>query len=260
MNVGEMKKYISFKVLGVFLMSLIIAQAPAIAEESGKASAGESENQGDRALNESTGYYFGYTFGNMLKQGGNEDIDIDSLHQGIVDSLAGRQPDLSVEEQRAVVELIRARQQEVSKEREEAQQRAEARQEELGAENLARAETFLEKNAEKAEVQTTDSGLQYEIVEKGSGPRPDEDSRVVVHYEGRLTNGEVFDSSRARGSPAEFGLQQVIPGWTEGLQLINEGGKARLYIPPALGYGAGGTETIPPNAVLVFDVELLEVK
>lgn len=247
-----MKRYLVFNGLCAFIVSLVVFQASAIAEE--------SEPETDRELNESVGYYFGYTFGNMLKEGGNEDVDVESLKQGLADSLDGVRPDLTVEEQREVIELIRARQQEAQEQLDRAREEAEARQSEMGDENLEKAEAFLEENAEKSGVQTTASGLQYEIVEEGSGPKPAEDSQVLVHYEGRLVNGEVFDSSRERGSPAEFGLQQVIPGWTEGLQLIKEGGKARLYIPPELGYGPGGTPSIPPNSVLIFDIELLEVK
>jgi FKBP-type peptidyl-prolyl cis-trans isomerase len=95
---------------------------------------------------------------------------------------------------------------------------------------------------------------------EGEGEAPSATDSVVVHYEGSLIDGTVFDSSIARGAPAEFGLNQVIRGWTEGLQLIKPGGKARLTIPSDLGYGPGGVGNIPPNAVLVFEVELLEVK
>lgn len=247
-----MKKYFSFNGLCVFFVSVGMFQMPVIAEESAPGT--------DRELNESVGYYFGYTFGNMLKEGGNEDVDVESLKQGLADSLDGIRPDLTTEEQREVIELIRTRQQEAQERLDQAREEAEARQSEMGDENLEKAEAFMEENAEKSGVQTTASGLQYEIVEEGSGPKPAEDSQVMVHYEGRLVNGEVFDSSRERGSPAEFGLRQVIPGWTEGLQLMKEGGKATFYIPPELGYGPGGTPSIPPNSVLIFDVELLEVK
>lgn len=247
-----MKKSLFFNSLCAAFISLAILQGPVVAAES---AAGN-----ERDLKESVGYFFGYTFGNMLKEGGNDDVDIDSVREGVADSLAGKQPNLSPEEQQAVIEVIRARQEQVQKERDRAQAEAEARQSEQSAAALKQANAFLEENAQKSGVKVTDSGLQYKIIEEGSGPGPDADSTVVVHYKGELMNGEVFDSSRERGSPAEFRLNQVIPGWTEGLQLMKEGGKARLYVPPSLGYGPGGTQTIPPNAVLIFDVELLEVK
>jgi FKBP-type peptidyl-prolyl cis-trans isomerase FklB len=119
---------------------------------------------------------------------------------------------------------------------------------------------FLEENAKREGVQTTASGLQYEILEEGSGPKPEGGSRVTVHYEGRLINGNVFDSSYKRNEPATFGVRQVISGWTEALQLMPQGSKWRLFIPSELGYGARGAGgSIPPNAALIFDVELLSI-
>ena len=122
------------------------------------------------------------------------------------------------------------------------------------------AGTFLKTNAEKPGVTTTASGLQVEMLAAGEGPTPTINDTVAVHYEGRLADGTVFDSSYQRGQPAVFGVADVIPGWTEGLQLMRPGGKARFTIPPELGYGAQGAGgVIPPNAVLVFDVELLAI-
>jgi FKBP-type peptidyl-prolyl cis-trans isomerase len=119
---------------------------------------------------------------------------------------------------------------------------------------------FLEENAHKEGVKTTASGLQYEVLKEGDGPKPDSPMRrVTVHYEGRLTNGSVFDSSYKRNQPATFGLNQVISGWTEGVQLMPEGSKYRFYIPSELGYGSRGAGSIPPNSTLIFDVELLKV-
>jgi len=125
----------------------------------------------------------------------------------------------------------------------------------------AESEAFLAENAQREGVMTTESGLQYEVLERGdgSGVSPTATDTVTAHYEGRFIDGEVFDSSIARGEPAEFALNQVIPGWTEGLQLMQTGDTYRLYIPSDLGYGPGGSGPIPPFATLVFDVELLEV-
>jgi len=119
---------------------------------------------------------------------------------------------------------------------------------------------FLEENAKRENVKTTASGLQYEVLQEGNGEKPSgAASRVTVHYEGSLINGNVFDSSYKRNQPATFGLNQVIPGWTEGVQLMNKGAKYRFYIPSELGYGARGAgSSIPPHATLIFDVELLE--
>lgn len=139
------------------------------------------------------------------------------------------------------------------------QEQAGAQQEELAQKNLEAGQTFLAENAEREGVQTTESGLQYEIIEEGDGNMPAAEDRVKVHYTGELISGEVFDSSRERGEPVTFGLNQVIPGWTEGLQLMPEGSRAKLYIPADLAYGPGGNQRIGPNETLVFDVELLEI-
>lgn len=120
---------------------------------------------------------------------------------------------------------------------------------------------FLEENAKKEGVQTTASGLQYEVLRPGTGPQPGAVSTVEVHYEGRLIDGKVFDSSYQRKQTISFPLNRVIPGWTEGLQLMPTGSKYRLYIPSELGYGARGAGgDIPPHAALIFDVELISIR
>ncbi|MEY2883581.1 MAG: hypothetical protein RL490_1305 [Pseudomonadota bacterium] len=120
---------------------------------------------------------------------------------------------------------------------------------------------FLAENAQKPGVITTGSGLQYSIIRQGSGPKPARTDTVLVHYEGRLIDKTVFDSSYQRGQPAAFPLDQVIPGWTEGVQLMPTGSKFHFVVPPALGYGARGAGgVIPPGAVLEFDIELLAIK
>ena len=120
---------------------------------------------------------------------------------------------------------------------------------------------FLEENANKEGIQTTASGLQYEVLRDGDGPKPRAVSTVEVHYEGRLIDGKVFDSSYQRKETISFPLNRVIPGWTEGLQLMPTGSKYRLYIPSELGYGARGAGgDIPPHAALIFDVELIAIR
>ena len=128
-------------------------------------------------------------------------------------------------------------------------------------ENLKKGKEYLNENAKKAGVQTTKSGLQYKIIERGTGvATPVGHSRVRVHYEGRLIDGTVFDSSYRRGEPTEFSLEQVIPGWTEGLQLMKEGAVYELTIPAELAYGERGIpDHIPGNSVLIFKVELIKI-
>ena len=128
-------------------------------------------------------------------------------------------------------------------------------------ENFAAGQAFLQENSTKEGVITTESGLQYKVLSEGTGTvHPTANSKVKVHYHGTLTDGSVFDSSVERGEPITFGLNQVIKGWQEGLQLMVEGQKMRLFIPSTLGYGKSGTGPIPPASVLIFDVELLEIQ
>ena len=130
----------------------------------------------------------------------------------------------------------------------------------VSAANRAAEEKFMAENAKAEGVKVTASGLQYKVIEEGSGEKPTMNSKVRVHYEGKLLNGEVFDSSISRGEPLEFMLTQVIAGWTEGLQLMSVGSKYRLFIPAKLGYGSRGAgQAIPPDAALIFDVELLAI-
>jgi FKBP-type peptidyl-prolyl cis-trans isomerase len=126
------------------------------------------------------------------------------------------------------------------------------------AANLKEGAAFLEANGAKEGVVTTESGLQYKVITEGTGAKPSTESTVEVHYAGRLLDGTEFDSSIKRGVPVKFGVTQVIPGWTEALQLMPEGSKWELYIPANLGYGSGGQGPIGPNSVLVFEVELLK--
>ena len=127
--------------------------------------------------------------------------------------------------------------------------------------NLTLGREFLEENAKNDSVKVTDSGLQYMVLKEGKGIKPGPTDKVTVHYTGRLLDGTVFDSSVDRGQPATFGLDQVISGWTEGLQLMSEGSKYRLFIPSELAYGSEGSPgTILPNSTLIFDVELIKVE
>lgn len=131
----------------------------------------------------------------------------------------------------------------------------------LGQEALTKGQDFLASNKEEEGVQVTDSGLQYKVLQKGDGgSSPAATSKVKVHYHGTLVDGKVFDSSVQRGQPITFGLNQVIPGWTEGLQLMSTGDKYRLFIPANLAYGSRSMGGIPANSALIFDVELLGIE
>lgn len=134
-----------------------------------------------------------------------------------------------------------------------------AQQEKQNSELTQKENEFLAENSKKSGVTVTSSGLQYEIISEGSGPKPAAADTVRVNYEGKLMDGTVFDSSYVRGEPIEFPLNGVIPGWTEGLQLMNTGSKYRFYIPSALGYGENGAGPIPPHSPLIFEVELLDI-
>lgn len=199
------------------------------------------------------GYFFGYSFGNMLKEGGTTQIDFDALSKGMGDSMSGIEPTISQEAQAAVAVEVRAKQEQVQRQRVEMQNQISNEQKTMG-------EKFLAENASAAGVKTTSSGLQYLHEVVGEGGMPSVADTVEVHYAGTLLDGTEFDSSIKRGKPASFGLGQVIPGWTEGLQLMRVGGKTRFFIPSDLAYGSGGTRGIPPNSVLVFEVELLSIK
>ena len=133
-------------------------------------------------------------------------------------------------------------------------------QEDLSRKNLEEGIAFLAKNKENPGVITLPSGLQYEVLTEGSGKKPSLTDRVKCHYQGSLINGFVFDSSIQRGEPAVFGVDQVIPGWVEALQLMPVGSRWKLYIPSDLGYGAQGAgEVIPPNSALIFEIELIDI-
>ncbi len=182
----------------------------------------------------------------LVMQGLAADIDMDAFIAGFNDIMTG-EPQLSEEQ---MMQALTNFQQQLM-------DRAQAEQDALRAES----ESFLVDNAQVEGVATTDSGLQYMVLESGdsSGTSPGPTDSVLAHYEGRFINGEVFDSSIERGEPAQFVLNQVIPGWTEALQLMKPGDKWRLFIPSDLAYGPGGSGPIPPHSTLIFDVELLEV-
>jgi FKBP-type peptidyl-prolyl cis-trans isomerase len=177
-------------------------------------------------------------------------LDVDAFALGLRDALEGNEPRLTQDEIR---EEMLAFQERITGKREE-QMTAQA---EI---NSQAAAAFFIENASREGVMSTESGLQYEVVQASEGASPQAEDEVQVHYRGTLIDGTQFDSSYDRGEPVVFGLGQVIPGWTEGLQLMTVGSKYKFYIPSELGYGAGGAgEVIGPNAALIFEVELLDI-
>ena len=196
-------------------------------------------------------YGLGLGIGQQLKQMGlHGRLVVEDFMASIVDVLEDNPLKVSHQEAQQVVNTF-------FQKMEAEQQAAKA---EAGKAAKAEGEKFLAENAKKEGVTVTKSGLQYEVLTEGTGRKPKATDTVRCHYEGRLLDGTIFDSSYKRNAPADFGLQQVIAGWTEGVQLMGEGAKYRFYIPYMLAYGEGGAgASIPPFATLIFDVELIKV-
>lgn len=197
-------------------------------------------------------YSIGYDVGsNFTRQGIGEHVSIDQFVSGFRDGLNDTDPLLPDSTRQRILQEFQ----------QEMMQQQQAQNQEEGAENRKEGEEFLKENLQKEDVQSTDSGLQYKVLEEGSGPSPDENDKVTVHYKGTTIDGNVFDSSHERGQPATFEVNRVIPGWTEAMQMMKEGAKWKLFIPSDLAYkerGAG--PDIGPHETLIFEVELLEVE
>ena len=195
---------------------------------------------------DSTSYALGADLGSNLKQQGVE-IDYDVFMAGITDAmLDGDLVKLHQKQRRSVMASL--------------QQSIRDKAKEEGETNLLKADEFLDKNkADNSDVKETPTGLQYRVLREGDGDSPVAEDRVKVHYAGKLIDGTEFDSSYERGDPTEFGLNQVIKGWTEGLQLMKVGAKYEFFIHPNIAYGARPRPTIPANSVLIFEVELLDI-
>ena len=195
-------------------------------------------------------YALGLGIGRQLAQMGATGLNIDDFATAIKDVLAGGEIKVADREAQTIVQEFFRRQEE----------KVNAEMAEKGKKSKAEGEKYLAENASKEGVVTLPSGLQYKVLKEGNGQKPKATDKVKCHYEGFLIDGTVFDSSVQRGEPAVFPLNQVIAGWTEGLQLMQEGAKYRFFIPYQLGYGERGAgASIPPFATLVFDVELIAV-
>lgn len=208
-----------------------------------------TESQEFQSLEERVSYAIGLNIGRNLQREGIE-VDPALLAEGIRDVLSGADPKLTDEQIDAALTEYQT----------QLRERMAARREADAASNEEAGAAFLRENADREGVVTLPSGLQYEIVSAGDGAQPTAADRVQVHYAGTLIDGTQFDSSYDRGEPAEFGVGEVIPGWTEILQLMPVGSKWKVYIPSELGYGQRGAgDKIGPNAVLVFEIELLQI-
>ncbi|MEX2597831.1 MAG: FKBP-type peptidyl-prolyl cis-trans isomerase [Salibacteraceae bacterium] len=187
-------------------------------------------------------YAYGLSIGENFAAQGMRNINYGAFMKGMTDALMQKKALMTQKEAQDVInkymgKIMEARSEEARK----------------------AGEKFLEENAKRKEVMVTESGLQYEVVEEGKGESPEATNKVTVHYEGKTLDGQIFDSSKQRGEPASFGLNQVIKGWTEGLQLMNKGAVYKLYIPSELAYGdQGAGQVIGPGETLIFEVELID--
>lgn len=226
-------------------LSLLIAVL--VAFGSGGCAQKKSTGTGDVSLQsriDSISYIFGASLGENIKQSEIGDINLDAVMAGVADGI-DEEGELRITMQdgdRIVRQFMQEKQMQAA------------------AEGKKKSEEYMASLADDASLQSTDSGIYYEILTEGSGEKPSETDVVRVHYEGTTTDGEVFDSSYERGQPAEFPLNRVIPGWTETVQMMSVGSKWKVIIPPSLAYGERGSPpVIGPNEVLIFQIELLDI-
>lgn len=241
-----MNKYaLSLALVGIVILQACNQQG----SEGGESPAAAAPPAALETTEQRLSYSIAYSLGQRMAADGMP-LDNDAFALGVRDALEGGESRLTMEEMH---EEMRTYQ-------EQAMAEQEAAQAALADANAAASAAFLEENAAREGVTVTDSGLQYEILEAGDGPKPGPGDTVEVHYRGTLIDGTEFDSSYTRGDPVTFGVGQVIPGWTEALQLMSVGSRWKLAIPSDLAYGpAGAGQVIGPNAALVFEVELLSI-
>lgn len=209
-----------------------------------------SDNQVLATSKEKLSYSMGLDLGNYLKNLGDE-LDMEAIKRGMEDGFSGVEPKMTPEEIKAVQEEFAAK----------VKEKQEAELAEMKEKNSSAGKAFMDENGKKEGVVVTKSGLQYEVLKEGDGPAPVATDMVKVDYVGTLVDGTEFDSSIKRGEPVVFGVGQVVPGWSEALQLMNVGAKYRVVIPPELAYGeTGAPPVIQPNSTLVFEIDLLAIE
>lgn len=236
-----MKKIIIQAVIFVLMASCI----PASAKDGDAAgTAVKAVDEKETAVSNSDLFYaIGILFGANLKDMDISGVDYDSMNKGMKDFQSGSSSKMNRDQAMTLVKKVLLQ-----------------KQKKAGEENAAREKDFLQSNSGKAGVRTTSSGLQYEVIREGSGKKPAETDRVKVHYKGTLLDGRTFDSSIDRGEPSVFRLNEVIPGWTEALQLMTTGSKYRFFVPSKLAYGPQANGMITPNSLLIFEIELLSIE
>ncbi|WP_100657957.1 FKBP-type peptidyl-prolyl cis-trans isomerase [Alteromonas flava] len=238
------------------LMALgLSACQPQSSEQATDSAPAETASTTDMSPAQNQAYAIGASMGTYVVNRATETekygmtFDREAVMQGFKDALAGNSK-FTVEEMQTLARAADA----------SLQEKQQAAAQDVAQQNIEAGKAFLAENAKKEGVMTTESGLQYEVLSAGEGASPTAEDTVTVHYRGTLLDGTEFDSSYKRNEPASFPLSRVIAGWTEGVQLMKEGGKFRFYIPSELAYGERATGAITPNSTLIFDVELLEVK
>jgi FKBP-type peptidyl-prolyl cis-trans isomerase FklB len=232
----------------LMMTGLIIPITVQAAEEAQTATTQPVKKAAFPTEKENVSYALGVQIGNMLKQTG-EEIDLKVFTQALEDVMKGKPLAMQQDELMQVLGDFQNKM----------RAKATKEMEDLASKNKAEGEAFLKENAKKEGVKTTASGLQYKVIKEGTGKTPKATDTVKVNYVGKFIDGNEFDSSYKRGEPAEFAADQVIKGWTEALTMMKEGSKYELFIPSNLAYGEGGRGPIPPNATLVFEVELLNI-
>lgn len=232
--------------LPTLLLALVALLFPACGKQPASTAPAAGTASDIKSTDQKVSYGIGYNMGANLGREKNLQVDKAALLAGIEDGLAGAKTRIPESELQAAFTAI--------------QQKATAAMAAEGEKQLAAGNAYLAKNKARPGVKTTASGLQYEVLTQGMGRKPKATDTVRVHYHGTLIDGTVFDSSVQRGQPAEFAVNGVIPGWTEALQLMPQGSKWKLFVPPGIAYGPQARGNIPPNSVLVFEVELLGIK
>jgi FKBP-type peptidyl-prolyl cis-trans isomerase len=234
----------------ILLAAALVASAPGFAQKKPAAKKTTAAAPALKTTNDSVSYAIGVNVASFYKQQGLKDLNSALVAKAINDILKGGKPQLT--EYQANNTLMNFMNKAQAVQQQEKASKA--------GPTIAAGEKFLAENKKKAGVKVTASGLQYEVLKEGNGPKPSADDQVVAHYAGTLIDGTKFDNSYDRGQPITIGLNQVIKGWTEGLQLMPVGSKYRFFIPYQLGYGMQEAGSIPAGSALIFEVELLEIK